>query len=128
MMDGASIAGLGSTAGAVTVVILFLKFLSTQKIEDRTANKERDKALATQLNKLGKIIKNNTKATKSNDEYLRQRNGRDIEKHAELIKATKAIPEVMQGLINSKVEVILDAIVNKQEVKEQHVGKQIVEK
>lgn len=123
MIETGSIAGLGATAGAVMVVVLFLRHLSEQKKEDRIAQVRRDKLLASQLSSLGKLIKDNTVATKSSDEYLRQRNGRDIEKHAELIAATKEIPKTMQAIADAQSKAILKAV----NIKNQHVENQNVD-
>ncbi len=58
-----------------------------------------------------KATQANTRATKSADTYLRGRNGRDAEFHDELIKEIQTMPDKIT-----------------QEIKEQHVSAQVVEK
>lgn len=66
----------------------------------------------------------NTRATKTADQYLRDRNGRDVEKHAELLKATQEIPKVMQEIADNQAQAIISAV----DVKEQHVEHQHIDK
>jgi CHASE2 domain-containing sensor protein len=74
------------------------------------------------LNHLTKATVQNTEATKSADTYLKQRNGRDIEKHAELLLATQAIPTTLQQIADEQAKAIISAM----EVREQHVAFQTV--
>jgi DNA-binding protein Fis len=73
---------------------------------------------------LTEATQHNTSATKSADAYLQQRNGRDIEKHAELLAATREIPVVMQQIADNQSEAILHAV----NIKNQHVDNQYVDK
>lgn len=66
----------------------------------------------------------NTEATRSADKYLKERNGRDIEKHEELIKATEAIPVKMQYIADTQAKAIVN---NLKQVKEQKVTHQYVD-
>lgn len=66
----------------------------------------------------------NTEATRSADKYLKERNGRDIEKHEELIKATEAIPVKMQYIADTQAKAI---VTNLKQVKEQKVTHQYVD-
>lgn len=111
----------GPTGAVVVVVILFLNFIRNEGHQrDETYNK-----VATALNRLTLATQKNTEATKSADVYLRQRNGRDIEKHTELLKATEEIPKTMQKIADEQAVALLQAIQN-QEVKEQRVEHQTV--
>jgi len=74
-------------------------------------------------NKLIAATANNTRATKSADEYLRERNGRDKESHAETLKAIQAIPTTMQQIADNQATAIITAV----KVKEQHIEHQHVE-
>lgn len=65
----------------------------------------------------------NTDATQSADTYLRQRNGRDIEKHAELLAATQAIPATLEHIAKAQTTAIISAV----QVKDQHVEHQHVD-
>lgn len=71
---------LGASGAVVVTVLLFLKFM-------REESSKRD---ATYL-KISQSLNKNTQATKTADTYLRERNGRDGERHAELIAVTQAI-------------------------------------
>lgn len=109
----AVIAILGSTVGALVYVI---KFMFNKVIP----------MLEQQIKVTGKLLtatSNNTSATKSADEYLRQRNGRDAEKHQELLEVTKEIPLTLQRIADTQAESIIKAI----KIKEQHVEHQHVE-
>lgn len=76
------------------------------------------------IDKLTDMTKANTDATKSADTYLRERNGRDNEKHAELVKATQEIPIKMQEIADAQAEAILTSM---KQVKEQHVEHQNID-
>lgn len=78
------------------------------------------------LHGLEKATVKNTDATKSADTYLRQRNGRDIEFHAETLKSIQAIPERMQTIADTQARAILKGVKD-QTIQTQHVDKQVVE-
>jgi len=81
------------------------------------------------LDKLVEVTKKNTVATEKADSYLRERNGRDIEKHTELLKATQKIPQVMQQIANTQSKAIIQAVkIKEQHIEHQHVDKQDVSK
>ncbi len=81
------------------------------------------------LNSLTIATKQNTTATKSADTYLKQRNGRDIEKHTELLKATREIPKVMQQIADTQSSAIISAVkVQEQTVEHQTVKRETVER
>lgn len=65
----------------------------------------------------------NTKATASADTYLRERNGRDNEHHAAVLKSLDAIPTTMQTIADAQSQAILSAVKG-----DQHIVKQIVDK
>ena len=67
---------LGATTGALIWIIKYL-FEKIYPVLDKLV-------VATEMN---------TQATISSDTYLRQRNGRDIEFHLEMIKKIEAIPK-----------------------------------
>lgn len=100
------ISQLGASGAVVIVVIFFLKYLREENAKNNIA-----------LDKLTKATIQNTAATKSADTYLRQRNGRDIEKHQELLVATKAIPDTLKQIADDQATAIIKAVT----VKEQHV-------
>lgn len=88
------------------------------------------------LKKLSKSIDLNTKATKSADEYLRERNGRDNEMHSLNIKAMQNLnknfaimSEDMKGANKRLVDYIdqINARVGKQTIDQQTVKHQTVE-
>ena len=76
------------------------------------------------IERLVEMTKINTAATNSADKYLRERNGRDSEKHEELIQVTKQIPDKMQEIADKQATAL---ITNFQKIKEQHVETQTVE-
>ena len=73
---------------------------------------------------LVKVTAANTKATKSADEYLRQRNGRDNEHHAEVMKVIGAIPTKMQQIANTQAKTLAD---NLRKLPAQNIEHQTVE-
>lgn len=75
------------------------------------------------LRQLTRATEKNTSATTAADRYLRQRNGRDTEFHAESLAAIKAIPQTMQSIADNQAEAIVTAV----RVKEQHIEHQHVE-
>ena len=76
------------------------------------------------IEKMVLMIKINTDATKSADQYLKDRNGRDAQKHEELIEVTKEIPIKMQEIADLQAKTLL---VNIQKIKEQKVETQTIE-
>lgn len=73
------------------------------------------------LEKLTVATQENTTATKNADKYLQERNGRDNEMHAEMIKAINAIPEQIIKTATVTAKVLAATPV------EQHIGTQKVE-
>jgi hypothetical protein len=80
------------------------------------------------LKGLQKATEQNTAATKSADTYLQERNGRDNEHHAAVLKSINAIPETMETIANAQSEAIINAVnIQKQDVKDQVVRHQHIE-
>lgn len=102
----------GASGAVVVVVFLFLKFMKDEGVK-------RDTTYA----KVAKALENNEKAVATADKYLRERNGRDAQSHKELMIAVQAIPITMQDIADKQAEAIVTAVT----VKEQNVGKQIVD-
>lgn len=79
------------------------------------------------LDGLKAATQSNTSATKSADEYLRERNGRDNEHHAATLKAINAVPTTLQKIADDQAKAIIKAVtVEKQSVNEQTVAHQHV--
>lgn len=71
---------------------------------------------------LKKATDQNTKATKSADTYLRDRNGRDTEHHKATLVAIEAIPVTLKKIANDQEKAIIKAVkVDRQSVTEQRV-------
>ncbi len=95
--------------------------------EDGLKRDETYKEVAVALNRLIISTDQNTMATTSADTYLKQRNGRDIEKHAELLKATEAIPITLRKIATDQSKAIIKAVtIQDQHVEHQHVDHEIV--
>lgn len=120
--DAVLLAALGIVSAAVAGFIWVIKFMFTKLLPaiDKT-NVLAEKGIA--------MAGANTKATKSADSYLRERNGRDGEKHAELLKATKQIPATMQKIADAQSAAIIKAVdIREQHVEHQHIDKQDIGK
>lgn len=119
------LAQFGASGAVVVVVYFFLRFM-------REEAKKRDETygqVAAALTVLNKSVIENTSATTSADTYLKQRNGRDIEKHAELLKATKAIPITLKKIAQKQATEIIKAVkVERQYIEHADIGKQTVKK
>lgn len=85
---GAILAALAIVATSVGGLIWIVKFLLTQFRKTLEAN---TKALSL-----------NTRATKNADNYLRERNGRDNEFHAQVLKSLEKLP--IQKVKEQRVE------------------------
>jgi len=113
MIDSAIIISIvGILATVVGALIWIIKYLFTafMPVMDRLVT-------ATELN---------TQATRSADEYLRQRNGRDNEFHNEVIqKLTKISTEITQTAATTAK--VLAKNSTTQEVREQTVEHQIIQ-
>lgn len=115
MNDAGLLAALGIVSACVAGLIWVIKTMFNNIIPT--------------LKELTQATRQNTSATKSADKYLKERNGRDVEKHAELLKATKAIPKTMQRIADDQSKAILRAVeVKEQHVEHQHVDRQTTEK
>lgn len=80
------------------------------------------------INGLKKATEQNTSATKSADEYLQQRNGRDNEHHAAVLKSINAIPKTMEEIANAQYLAIIKAVsIKEQSVTEQTVAHQHIQ-
>jgi geranylgeranyl pyrophosphate synthase len=120
---------LGASGAVVAVVVIFLKFMRDEADKSRAdkaldaKNRRKENAL------LIKAINKNTQITQSADTYLRQRNGRDIEKHTELLEATKAIPKTMQRIADTQAKTLLASLkkLPAQNIEHQHVKDQTIE-
>lgn len=77
------------------------------------------------LGKLSKSTDANTKATKSADKYLQERNGRDAEIHEELVTAINAIPAQIIKTAHITAKTLADTP-HDQHIKTQTVDKQTV--
>lgn len=93
---GAFLAVIGILGTCVGALVWVIKYLFKEMLPMLRSVKESTDA--------------NTGATKSADQYLRDRNGRDSEKHAELLKATQAIPKTMKVIANAQAKAILEAV------------------
>lgn len=114
---------LGASGAVVIVVILFLRFMK----DEATKRDITYSQVAKALNQLTKATDNNSKATTSADTYLKQRNGRDIEKHEELLRATQAIPKTLEHIADAQAKAIIEGVaLRSQHVKVQHVEKEII--
>jgi hypothetical protein len=110
MNEAVMLSALGIVASCVAGLLWVIKFMFNK--------------LVPLIESGNKLIKQNTYTTKNADKYLKERNGRDTEKHAELLKATKAIPNTMQEIADAQSKAILTAV----EVKEQHVEHQHIDR
>lgn len=77
------------------------------------------------IDSLTKATQGNTRATKSADTYLRERNGRDASMHKELIQAVQAIPEQIIETANITAKALADTPIT-QKVDKQEVKTQVV--
>lgn len=73
---------------------------------------------------LQKVTLANTKATKSADDYLRQRNGRDNEHHQETMKVIQAIPDKMQKIADIQAKTLEE---NLRKLPSQNIEHQVVQ-
>jgi len=106
---------IGVLSLAVGALIWVIKFMFTK--------------LLPTIEGLTTATRANTSATKSADTYLRQRNGRDIEKHEELLKATEAIPQKMQKIADTQAKTLIENLkkLPAQNIEHQHVKDQTIE-
>lgn len=109
METGTNIAALGIVASCVAGLIWVIKRMFNDVVPA--------------LNGLKKATEQNTSATKSADDYLQQRNGRDNEHHEATLKSINAIPTVMKTIADAQAEAIIKAVRNGS----QHVSEQIVD-
>lgn len=118
-MDGTAVIAivtvLGSAVAGLIWVIQFLFSKLLPAIED----------LQGMVANGNELTKANTSATKSADRYLRGRNGRDAKQHAELVKATQAIPITMRKIADEQADALKKALTD---LPAQHVGAQNVDK
>ncbi len=118
-------AQFGASGAVVVVVLLFLRFIQ----QEATKRDQTYAEIAKSLNKLTAATEKNTDATKSADAYLKQRNGRDIEKHTELLKATQAIPRTLKRIAADQAVAIIRAVkVDHQYVENAQITTQVVAK
>ena len=116
------LAALTIVSACVAVLVWVIKFMFTKILPAMENNNK----LTAQANVLTKA---NTKATKSADEYLRERNGRDNEHHAAVLESIKAIPTAMNKIARDQERAIIKAVkVEKQSVAEQKVEHMTVNK
>ncbi len=113
MNDAVMLAALGIVSACVAGLIWVIKRMFND--------------ILPALKNLTKATELNTSATQSADTYLKARNGRDIEKHAELLKATQAIPDTLKRIADDQASAIIKAVTVQENIKEQHVGMQNVE-
>ena len=133
------IAQFGASGAVVAVVLLFLKFMREEGIK----RDESYKQVAKALDRLSKNTGENSlqskltrAAIKASDSYLRERNGRDNEKHQMLIniseeqlKATQAIPATLKKIADDQSAAIITAVkVEQQHVEHQHIEHEVVKK
>lgn len=130
----------GASGAVVVVVLLFLKFMRNEG-DKRDATYEKVAQALDGVTKsnigLQSLTKLNTTATKSADEYLRQRNGRDNEFHTEVMMSLKDIPvqaKIQADQVASELKRVGDMtasqlkLVGEQTIKEQVVEHQHVQK
>ena len=129
-MDWTSISRLIPEVGVLVVVGYFaLRGISIFKEIVDKIDKEHSDALSKlskSIDKSTKATLENTKATKSADIYLRERNGRDGEIHAAQIKTISTLTTTLKDRWekdSKQQNEILKAVqaIGKQEVTEQHV-------
>lgn len=120
----AIVAVLATLVGSLVWVLKFVFEKLLPRIDEGNKIIEKNSHL---VEKLGVSTTQNTAATKSADEYLRQRNGRDNEMHAELIKAVQEIPAqiIKTATVTAKAphETTVD-----QHVENQTVEKQVIKR
>ena len=112
--DASLLAALAIVSTCVLALVWVIKHLFT--------------SIIPALDGLNKVTELNTKATKMADAYLRERNGRDIEFHTELMASMNAIPEQIKDTakITAKELVKIQANLPAQNIENQHVDKQVV--
>lgn len=108
--DGVTLAVVGILATCVGGLLWIIKFMFGR--------------LLPIIEDLQKVTAANTKATKSADDYLRQRNGRDNEHHKETMKVIKAIPDKMQKIADKQAETLA---MNLKKLPAQNIQHQTVE-
>lgn len=117
----AVIAILATTVGALVWVI---KYLFTKVVPALDGLKQSTEANTTMLKSVSDATEKNTQATTSADDYLRQRNGRDIEFHEAVVKRLDAVPDKMEEIANRTADELRK--IKMQDVKEQTVQHQTV--
>ncbi len=100
MIDNSAIviASLGIVATAVGALSYIVKLLVDDVKKSIVNGAKTQVAVGKALDKLSKNIDKNTVATKSADTYLRERNGRDNEHHAAVLKALEVVPETLKNI------------------------------
>lgn len=113
MEDGALIAALGIVSACVGGLIWVIKKMFND--------------ILPAINGLKNATEQNTKATKSADVYLRERNGRDNEHHKAVLDSLDAIPTTLKKIADDQQKAIIKAVnVDKQSITEQKVENQTV--
>lgn len=121
MNEAVLLAALGIVSACVGALVWIIKFMF-EKILPALENNNKLTASGIELTKA------NTLATKSADQYLRERNGRDNEHHTAVLESINAIPTTMQTIANAQSKAILEAVKNGHHIKKQIVDKQEVGK
>lgn len=115
------LAALTIVSACVAVLVWVIKFMFTKILPAMENNNK----LTAQANVLTKA---NTKATKSADEYLRERNGRDNEHHKATLKAIEEIPNTLKKIAKDQEKAIIKAVqVDKQSINKQNVNETTTE-
>lgn len=123
-MDAAAITAIGGIF--IGISTLFLKFIrDNQKSQERreAAQEKRDKAFVASLKKNTKAMNQVAEATSQSAKEAKERNGH----LAELQLNSQAMIDRNYGAVDDAVKKVISHITN-QEVKTQHVGKQIIDK
>lgn len=117
MGESSNLAVIGILASCVGALVWIIKYLFAKIIPNLEKNTDMLKLLAD-------VTTNNTAATKSADEYLRERNGRDIEFHTQVVERLDAVPLKMEQIALKQAKELKR--ITMQDVKEQTVQHQTV--
>lgn len=99
--DAGLLAALGVVSACVAGLLWIIKFMFNRLVPLL----ENSNKLMAESNNLTKA---NTKITHNADQYLRQRNGRDIEFHAKQLESINAIPIKMQEIADAQAKTLIE--------------------
>lgn len=110
--NATSLAVVGILATSVGALVWIIKYLFSE--------------FMPVMKELQKSTQQNTAATKSADQYLRQRNGIDLKHHEQSLKAIAKIPLTLKSIADAQSEAIIRAV-SDQKVEHQTVTHQVVD-